>query len=729
MKRDWETSNRTIQDVHKVLKKINYPEYLIQECTDNKWPIKDMTIDDALDFIRVQRELIKLGLDTIIENQDLQDNTNLEKLLDKENKLSQYEMVVSLFSDDSQHQIIDWETFSQLEYIEIIHYLNSVCLAENASIESALVRLRDYDPILYYENYYDMLELIDISLISDQFLNEILPKGDELESEQQNTLTGINDPYDPKPYQVISRRMYEESITPSKAYFLFLTGLKKGIKSLDFATIEAYEISKIFATKRHENMLETINDLADVTKFSNSDERFTYLMQDMTFLPDYATCVFEILSICEDTRLYNNHYIPRLRAYLNEDHDLEALKDLTNMMFEQALFIDNSDSFENMFSQELMSTIDLHTGFSLIESELYTYSIRFWNRVSSVVDILQDYINIKGLNDIKDKIWKWKKLVQIADKFIKYNAIKQKEFTFRQIDDLIVMPSWEEKFEKVDEIISLIVHDTTGSLKLKLGKIMGNDTLMKSVDDALEIQNMLEGEDRPWNLVKLFTDVVFERQDHELPKILYSKGSKIYPDLQKEILSRLVEQFNETAKIVEFKVGDQIMVKLLKNHHKIVHGLDLSWDEVKHYMQFLDTMEIIKERFTEDDDITSRIDLSKWYEYHVNDQLAYELFNIVTKLENFDELIEELKNLYVLTNSSNSYKILKSAMRSLLFRLGKCLQEDLNDEDHNIKQIVRLLLNYTKQYIEEYNDKFDQIIDIILKIVNINLDDDYFNTK
>ena len=240
---------------------------------------------------------------------------------------------------------------------------------------------------------------------------------------------------------------------------------------------------------------------------------------------------------------------------------------------------------------------------------------------------------------------------------------------------------------------------------------------------------MLEGEDRPWNLVKLFTDVVFERQDHELPKILYSKGSKIYPDLQKEILSRLVEQFNETAKIVEFKVGDQIMVKLLKNHHKIVHGLDLSWDEVKHYMQFLDTMEIIKERFTEDDDITSRIDLSKWYEYHVNDQLAYELFNIVTKLENFDELIEELKNLYVLTNSSNSYKILKSAMRSLLFRLGKCLQEDLKDEGHNIKQIVRLLLNYTKQYIEEYNDKFDQIIDIILKIVNINLDDDYFNTK
>ena len=728
MRRGWETSNRTIQDVHKVLRKINDPEYIIQECADNKWPIKDMTIEDAFDFIHVQRELIKLGLDTIVNNHNLKDNASVQKLLDKEIKLSQYEMIVNLFGDDSQHQIVDWETFSQLEYIEIIHYLNSVWLTENASIEPVLVKLRDYDPILYYENYYDMLELIDISLINDQFLNEILPKGNEVDNRMQNTLTGINDPFDPKPYDIISRRMYEESITPSKAYFLFLTGLKKGIKSLDFATVEAYEISKIFATKHHENMLETMNDLADVTKFLNSDERFNYLMQDMRFLSDYATCVFEIVSICEDTRLYNNHYIQRLRAYLNEDHDLEALQNLANMMFEQALFIDNAENFENMFSQELLSTIDLNTGFRLVEFELYTYNIRFWSRVNTVVDILQDYISIKGLNDIKDQIWKWKKLVKIAEKFIKYSTIKKKEFTFKQIDGLVTMPSVKEKFEKVDEIISLIVHDTTGSLKLKLGKIMGNDTLMKSVDDALEIQNMLEGEDRPWNLVKLFADVVFERQDHDLPKILHSKNSKIYPDLEQEILSRLIEQYDETTKIVEFKIGDQVMVQMLNNHRKIIYGLDLSLYEVKNYIQFLDTMDLIKDRFTEDDDITSRIDLTKWYEYHKNDQLIFELFNIITKLENYDELIEELKNCVFISNTSESYRILQNALKSLLFRLSKNLQNDPND-NKDMDQIIKLLLNYTKQYIEEYNDKFDQIINIILKIVNISYNDESFITR
>lgn len=358
--------------------------------------------------------------------------------------------------------------------------------------------MRNHNPVIFYEHYYEILETIDVSLATEQFLHDMLPKGIEYEYEEggPSTLSGLFDPYDPQPYETMAKRIYIESITPSRSYFLFMTALKRGIKSLDFAAIEAYEISQVFALRRQDQKLETAEDLSSITKFTNSYERFVHLVSNIDFLSNYSECVYEIVHSTNDLRIYKSHYITHLKAYLREEQDIETLYDLTNLMNYHTILIDCESEYSNTFSSEILSQVDYTVGFYIIESELFTYSLSFCGRVNDIVNVLDDYIKNKNMNEVKDEIWKWRKLVLLSDKFNLYRVTKSKEITFKQLDELLRMENGPEKFEKVDEIISLIISDVTGSITLMLGKIIGNNTLMGAVDDALEIQQMIEGERR-----------------------------------------------------------------------------------------------------------------------------------------------------------------------------------------------------------------------------------------
>lgn len=170
----------------------------------------------------------------------------------------------------------------------------------------------------------------------------------------------------------------------------------------------------------------------------------------------------------------------------------------------------------------------------------------------------------------------------------------------------------------------------------------------------------------------MFADVVFEKKNYDLPKILHSKGSKIYPELEGEILNRLKEDYQSTTEVIENKIGDQRMANMLSTHSKIANSLDKSSDNVSNYIQFLELMNIVKERFTEDDDVTSRIDLKQCYEYHLNNEFIQQLFNHVRKVDNYDELIDEIKsNMFVINSSDFDHEILLNVIKSLLYKLSQ----------------------------------------------------------
>ena len=63
-----------------------------------------------------------------------------------------------------------------------------------------------------------------------------------------------------------------------------MTGLKRGIKELDFDAIASYEVSKLFSIRRNQNTLTTDYDLKDIMKFDTSYERFRSLMEEDDFI-------------------------------------------------------------------------------------------------------------------------------------------------------------------------------------------------------------------------------------------------------------------------------------------------------------------------------------------------------------------------------------------------------------------------------------------------------------
>lgn len=206
---------------------------------------------------------------------------------------------------------MDWETFSQLTYIDIIEYVNLICMIEDTPIDKILFALKDLDQNSFEEHYLDILELVDTSLMTEKFLLNILPQGSRPErgkvdianhADHQSTLqeSKISN-FDPLPYKIVAKRIFLEQIKPSKAYFLFMSGLKKGIKDLDFEAIAAYEISTLFSIRRNEKTLTSDYDLKEIMRFDTSYERFRFLMDNDDFLIVSLTFVYDlgVLPVCQ----------------------------------------------------------------------------------------------------------------------------------------------------------------------------------------------------------------------------------------------------------------------------------------------------------------------------------------------------------------------------------------------------------------------------------------------
>ena len=180
LRNGWEHSNRTVQDIDMLLKKIKDPEYIVQQCISNATPNKDILKGDAIEFVDVQRHLIKTGLDALMDTDNHIPNANrfVNQLLLKEERLTKYEIVLNAFKDDSENVIIDWESFSELQYMEMIEYINSICLIEETPIDKIVLSLKEIDRALFREHYLDILRTIDTSLMNDTFLVNVLPQGD-----------------------------------------------------------------------------------------------------------------------------------------------------------------------------------------------------------------------------------------------------------------------------------------------------------------------------------------------------------------------------------------------------------------------------------------------------------------------------------------------------------------------------------------------------------------------
>jgi len=87
------------------------------------------------------------------------------------------------------------------------------------------------------------------------------------------------------------------------------------------------------------------------------------------------------------------------------------------------------------------------------------------------------------------------------------------------------------------------VGDATGSLKSKLGKYFGNDTLLVSIQDSIKLQEMLEGEARIDDIVKIYSDVVVNQKKYDLVRILQRQEPELYKSFEVELLARMLTEF------------------------------------------------------------------------------------------------------------------------------------------------------------------------------------------
>jgi hypothetical protein len=127
LRNSWETSNRTAQDVNMLLKKIKDEHYIVEQCIINTTPEKEIYKGDALEFVQVQKELIKTGLEILVnEGYDIPNSKKyVEQILDKEAALLKYEIMLEAFKDQSKSEIVDWETFAEFDDFEVVEYINA----------------------------------------------------------------------------------------------------------------------------------------------------------------------------------------------------------------------------------------------------------------------------------------------------------------------------------------------------------------------------------------------------------------------------------------------------------------------------------------------------------------------------------------------------------------------------------------------------------------------------
>jgi len=311
--------------------------------------------------------------------------------------------------------------------------------------------------------------------------------------------------------------------------------------------------------------------------------------------------------------------------------------------------------------------LDPIDGWDLIIEEMFKFHIKHGDKVNDVASVLDDYISINDIKNRKDERRKWNKLWEIADILSVYRVVVAKDFTFASIDELIVMPLCNEKSQKIDQIVKYIVEDISSSLKHKIGKIIGNDTLLMSIKDSMKLQEMIEGQSRAYDVVRIYSDVVIDQKKYDLPKAVQKKEPEVYAALQKVIMDRLTSEFQGVADEVQNRVGDEKVSMVIANHQTIIKNLDVEDKDIKDYFFFLKIIELIIDCFTGEDDVTSKINLSQWYEKFRNGELIEELFHKTSDLDRYDDLIYELKNnVFIFVDKSFEYITLKGVIQWLL---------------------------------------------------------------
>lgn len=379
----------------------------------------------------------------------------------------------------------------------------------------------------------------------------------------------------------------------------------------------------------------------------------------------------EIVSLANSERVYKNHYLTHLSAYLDEYHDLDSLKSIADKMWTSILFINPID------------------GWDMITNEMFKHSVKHWSKINDISACLDDFININDVKERKDERRKWNKLCEIADMLLLYRVTKTKDYLFRNLDELILLPQWDEKTNKVDEIIQMIISEVTSSITLKIGSIIGNDTLIMSIHDCLRLQNMIEGSERTYDVVKMYANVALAQKKFDLPKA-FKKDPQIYSMIEKVIIQNMSDEFKAAAKQSQSESDDEDIIMLISSHQKLLSNLDSTSDSAKEYALFLNLIDFAIERFDNINWSHSKISLSNLIDLYQRNELVEELFNRTSKVERFEELIYELQNnIFMFSDRSQEYLILKCAIKSLLKRWGKWVIDPV-EENNGINLLIIL---------------------------------------
>ena len=305
----------------------------------------------------------------------------------------------------------------------------------------------------------------------------------------------------------------------------------------------------------------------------------------------------------------------------------------------------------------------------MIINEMFKHSVRFWGKISDISLALDDFININNIKERKDERRKWTKLCEIAEVLNLYRITKTKDYRFKDLDQLILLPQSKEKSNLVDEMIKLIINDTTSSLTLKIGSIIGNDTLLMSVHDWIKLQETFEGKERAFDVVKMYANVALTQKKFDLPKA-FKKDQQIYLMLEKVIVDNMTEEFKSTANQSESETDEENITMLISSHQKLLASLDKSSESVKEYSLFLNLLDFAMERLAYDAE--EKMTLAELVELYQRNELVEALFDKTKKVDRFDDLISELQNnIFMFSNRSQEYQVLRWAIKSLLKRWGK----------------------------------------------------------
>ncbi|CAI2387425.1 unnamed protein product [Moneuplotes crassus] len=702
LKEKWEKSEKHLEQIEALLLKIKDEEYILHQCLSNVVPQKNLLKHEALECLMVQKELVRVGFEILSTPKILDPNSGkiLTELISKEDKISKYEIILEAFKEESKQEVIDWESYSYFTFMDSIYYLNAVCLSEGTKIENILIKLKELNLQEYYLYYYNILKAIDTSLVNDKFNKLILPQGkDTLEGTIVLKRGDLDLNYDPLPYQIIAKRIFLEEISPNKAFNLLLLGIQREINFLDYDAVSAFEISEIFKLNKLKKVISTTKEIKRLVNFKNSFQRFWYLIKHEHFLENYFNCIADIIAYTDNDRIYQDIYLQHLRSYIGQEEGIDFLRVLLSKMCSTTLFFEAEE------------------GCDFVVSELYKITVKDLPKVLDLCSLLSKFVRINSISSRSDERIKWCKLCGIAEVLESY-AITQTK-TFGNLHEIVTLPYSDEKTAEVDKLISLIINEASTSSGETHGSYLQDDKLLMSLNDSLTLQRMIEGEERVSDCVKVYAEVVITQKKYDLIRAIQrQEDSDLYPMFEEQLLHRMQKEYFEKSLKFDNRIGEQSVKDMIENHRDLIQSLDSESKDSQSYLFFLKFVDLIREFFIDADKITCCFSLIEIYEMFKDDILVEELFNRTKKLDSFDDLIFELRNnVFIFTDYDKEYLIIKNAVSCLLNKWAKAVTNQ--EPDEYVSKLVSLIIKYNKQFFERHSDRADQMVEIILKIVNI----------